>query len=122
MKPFRERHGVAKSGFFSGELAKAAEAAWNFIYETIYKYKLKREDGYHIETRCISLAGVVINSNTQGHWSDNEIIQLLDTKDEVVALAYISRNCMNCAEVIMIDLLKGKNYDKKNSKMVGKEA
>ena len=107
MKPFRERKGIAKSGFFSGELSEAARAAWNFIDGMIQKYNLKLEEGYHIETRCISIASVNINDDTHGHFSDNELIQILDKKDEVIALAYISRNCMNCAEVIMVDLLKG---------------
>ena len=107
MKPFRERHGIAFSGFYSGELAEAAKAAWNFIETTIHNYNLKREEGYHIETRCISIAGVNINDDTHGHFSDNEIVQLLDVNDEVVAFSYISRNSMNCAEVIMVDLLKG---------------
>ena len=66
---------------------------------------IKKEDFYHIETRCVSLAGVNINDNTHGHWSDNEIIQLLDNKGEVAAMAYINRNDMTCAEVIMVDLL-----------------
>lgn len=105
MKPFRQKKGVSQSQYFSGELAEAAIAANRFIEETIQKYKLKLEDGYHTERRAISLAGVNINDDTHGHWSDNEITQILDKWGEVVAMTYLSRNDMNCAEVIMVDLL-----------------
>ena len=105
MKPFRERKGVAQSQYFSGELADAAIAANTFIEKAIKKHRLRREDGYHIENRCISIAGANINDDTHGHWSDNEITQLLDSRGEVVAMAYINRNDMNCAEVVMVDLL-----------------
>lgn len=106
IKPFRERKGVAQSWYFSGELALANQKAWDFITETIKKYNLRQEDGYHTETRAISLADVNINDNTHGHFSDNEIILILEKWDEVVAFSYTSRNSMNCAEVIMVDLLK----------------
>lgn len=106
--PFRKRTGSAMSGFYSGELAMAGKAAWDFICGIIQKYNLKREDGYHTENRCISLADVTINEDTHGHFSDNMITQILDGHGEVVAFSYISRNDMNCAEVIMVDLLKEK--------------
>lgn len=105
IKPFRQRKGTAQSQFWSGELALAAQAANDFIVDMIESHKLKRQDGYHIERRAISIAGVNINDDTHGHFSDNEIVQLLDGKGEVVAMAYINRNDMNCAEVIMVDLL-----------------
>lgn len=105
IKPFRERKGVAQSQYWSGELADASIAANRFIEETIQKYGLKREDGYHIEIRCVGIASASINDDTHGHFSDNEIMQLLDGKGEVVAMAYLNRNDMNCAEVIMVDLL-----------------
>jgi len=104
MKPLREANGISKSQYFAGELAQAGVAANNFIEGVIKKYQLKREQGYHIETRCVSLALVNINDDTQGHFSDNEIIQLLDGKGEVVAMVYINRNDMNCAEAIMVEI------------------
>lgn len=105
MNPFRERKGVAQSQYWSGELANAGRAANVFIEEIIQRYGLKIEDGYHIETRCVGIASASINDDTRGHFSDNEIIQLLDEKGEVVAMAYLNRNDINCAEVIMVDLL-----------------
>lgn len=105
MKPFRERKGKSKSGFYSGELAEAGKYSWDFIDQTIKKHNLKLEDGYHVETRSISIPGVNINDDTHGHWSDDEIIQILDHYGEVVALSYIHRNDMNCAEVITVDLM-----------------
>ena len=105
VEPFRQRKGAAQSQFWSGELALAAQAANDFIVNMIEEYKLKRHDGYHIERRCVSIAFVNINDDTHGHFSDNEIVQLLDGHGEVVAMCYINRNDMNCAEVIMVDLL-----------------
>lgn len=109
MKAFRKREGSAKSEYWSGELAMAGKAAWDFITEVINKYHLKMEDGYHNETRCISIPHTNINDDTHGHFSDDEIIQTLDRFDEVVAFAYIHRNSCNCAEVIMVDLLEAKH-------------
>ncbi len=108
MKAFRERNGIASSFFYSGELADANNAAWEFITSVIERYSLKKEKGYHTETRCMSLANVNINDDTNGHWSDNEIVQILDNHGEVVAFSYLSRNDMNCAEVVMVDLLQSK--------------
>lgn len=105
IKPFRERKGFAQSQYWSGELAYASSAANRFIEETIRKYGLKMEDGYHTETRAVSLAGFNINDDTHGHFSDNEITQILDKFGEVVAMVYINRNDMNCADVILVDLL-----------------
>ena len=107
MKSFRQKKGKAQSHYYSGELAEASVATNRFMEETIKKYGLRREDGYHIETRCVSLAGVNLNENTLGNWSDNELILLLDKRGEVVAMSYISRNDINCAEVIMVDLYSG---------------
>ena len=105
MEPFRCRTGSAYSGFFSGELAEAGRFALEFIRSTIEKYSLRIEDGYHVETRAISLANVNINDSTNGHFSDNEITQILEKDGEVVAFAYISRDDRNCAEVITVDLI-----------------
>ena len=111
MEPFRQRTDNAISCFYSGELLEAAQAAWEFIEGVIEKYDLCNKYGYHTETRAISLANVNINDTTNGHFSDNEIIQVLDLWDEVVAFSYISRNSMNCAEVIMVDLLESKTTE-----------
>lgn len=108
-KPFRQRKGTAQSQYWSGELVNAGRAANRFIEETIQKYGLKREDGYHIEARCVGIASASINDDTHGHFSDNEIIQLLDKFGEVVAMAYINRNDMNCADVVLVDLLCSKD-------------
>ncbi len=107
MEGFRKREGSAKSEYWSGELAEAGRAAWDFIRDVIDKHHLKMEDGYHNEMRCISIPHTNINDDTHGHFSDDEIIQVLEKYDEVVAFAYIHRNSMNCAEVIMVDLLDG---------------
>ena len=107
MEPFRQKKGKAQSQYYSGELAEASVAAHSFIEESIRKHGLRRDDGYHIETRCVSLSGVNLNEDTHGHWSDNELCLLLDKMGEVVAMAYISRNDINCAEVIVVDLYSG---------------
>lgn len=109
IEPFRQRKGTAQSQFWSGELALAAQAANDFIVDIIENNKLNRKDGYHIERRCVSLAFVNINDDTHGHFSDNEIVQLLDGKGEVLAMCYINRNDMNCADVVMVDLLSRKD-------------
>lgn len=105
MEAFRKREGTAKSEYWSGELAEAGRAAWNFITEVINKHHLRMKDGYHNETRYISIPHTNINDDTHGHFSDDEIIQILDGYGEVVSFSYIHRNDMNCAEVIMVDLL-----------------
>lgn len=106
MTPFRTKTGTARSEYWSGELADAGIAAWNFINNVISKHQLKAEDGYHVETRCISTPFTHINNDTHSRFNDDEIVQVIDKLDEIVALAYMHRNTADCTEVIMLDLME----------------
>ncbi len=97
--------GTAKRVYFGAELAEAGSACWEFVNGVIERHQLKREEGYHIESRCISLADVDINEDTKGHFSDDQILQILDKYSNIVAFAYTRRDDMNCAEVVMVDML-----------------